>query len=267
MSAQASYSITPLLAPLGSRRRPGRSIPDVKFIVAHDTGNAGASARGHARFYRNDPNPPLNKVSSAHIFVDDEDIVETVPALTASPEQALHVLRSVPTDNLIFGVDANAAAIGVELCYGGTIDADAAYDRFVWTLATLCKTFNLDPAHRIVGHQVLDPERRSDPDNALSRSGRSYAQLLVDVPARFGQVNGMSGLIGSAAIVAGNARATVNLNRREAASGTSARTGAFRPGDPVAVTKIVPGQKVMGIDLWCQLPEGDFCWSGGLVQP
>ncbi len=259
------YPILPDLATLGSRRRPGRPITKVEFIVAHDTGNPGASARAHARWYRNDPNPPANRVSSAHLFVDDLNIVETVPALTEAPEQALHVLYSVTTDNALFGFDANRAAIGVEYCYGGNIAADAAYDRFVFVLARLCKVFSLDPATRITGHHVLDPVRKTDPVGGLAASGRTYDGLLTDVAARFAAVGGNPAAIGSQAVRVGAARATVNLNRRREPTGAAVRTGGFRPGDGVTVAEVVPGQRVMGNDRWCRLPEGDFCWSGGLV--
>ncbi len=121
------YPVVADYATLGSKRRPGTSIAQVKFIVAHDTGNPGASARNHARWYRNDPNPPPKLVSSAHIFVDDLDIVETIPALTGDPEVAYHVRYSVDTDNKMFEADANSSAIGVEYCFGGTIDAADTY--------------------------------------------------------------------------------------------------------------------------------------------
>ncbi|GAA3327582.1 hypothetical protein GCM10020331_068100 [Ectobacillus funiculus] len=55
--------------------------------------------------------------SSAHTFVDDQRIIEMIPI----DEVAYHVRYSVPTDNELYGYNANSAAIGVELCYGGNI--------------------------------------------------------------------------------------------------------------------------------------------------
>lgn len=261
---QASYPIVPIHAILGSKRRPGQTIAEVKFIVAHDTGNVGASARGHAAWYRNDPNP--KSTSSAHLFVDDEDIVETVPALTAPAEWAYHVLFGLQKDNQMFNADANSSAIGVEYCFGGTIDADKAYDRYVWVLARLCQKFNLSPASRIVGHQVLDPDRRSDPDDGLKRSNRSYATLLTDVVARFATLGDPPSETQVTMIRPGRARATVNLNRRKEPRRSADKLDALKPGDEITVAEVVKGEMVMGTDRWCQIAEKDFCWSGGLVM-
>lgn len=254
-------------AHLGSKRRPGQTIAPVKFIVAHDTGNPGASARGHANWYRSDPNPAW--VSSAHLFVDDTRIVETIPAFT-SPERAYHVLYSVPTDNMMFGADANTSAIGVEYCYGGNIDPAAAYDRYVWTLAQLCLVHSLDPANRIVGHQVLDPARKIDPGNGLAASGLgySYDKLLADVVTRFADVTDNSIAPGSDAIVKDKlARATVHLNLREKATSKSKKMGQIKPGETIAIKEIIEdGETVMGITKWCKIAENNFCWSGGLVR-
>lgn len=268
MSIETAYDVIPDLAVLGSTRRPGRAIvPFVRFVVAHDTGNPGASARAHARWYRNDPNPPPDAVSSAHLFVDDKEIIECIPALTGAPEQALHVLNRLPKDNELYGYDANRAAIGVEYCYGGTIDAGAAYERYVWVLAKLCHTFTLDPAHDVVGHQVLDPERRSDPGQGLQASGRTYAGLLRDVVACFNRFPANGVAAGSRALQPRQpARATAYLHIRPDPTTQQMPIGMMKPGDPVDMVQMVSGEAVFGIDQWCQLTQGGFCWSGA-VRP
>jgi uncharacterized protein YjgD (DUF1641 family) len=38
---------------------------------------------------------------------------------------------------------------------------------------------------------ILDPERRTDPQNGLSHSGRSYKQLLLDVVKEYGECTNM----------------------------------------------------------------------------
>lgn len=257
------FAIIAKYAILGSRRRSGRKIAKVRFLVAHDTGNPGASADAHARNYRNNPNPPPGQVSSAHLFVDDEAIVETVPALTAAPEQASHVRDSRPLDNRLYGVDANQGAIGVEYCFGGSIDSGAAYERYVWVLAALCAEFGLDPTRDIVSHQLLDPDRRTDPEDGLSRSGRSYAKLLDDVLATFRGSGGKAGQIGSGRIVPGAYKTSVNLVLRSAPARSGDRLDVLPPGTDVAVTKIVEGEAVNGNRDWCA-HAGGFVWSGGL---
>lgn len=258
------FDIIPDHAIHGSRRRPGRAIARVRFVVVHDTGNPDASARAHARYYRNDPNPPWSTVSSAHLFVDDRDIIETIPAFE-EVEQALHVLRDKPTDNVLYGVDANEAAIGVEYCFGPNIDADRAYERFVWTVAALCEQHKLDPSRDVVGHQILDPKRKVDPGAGLARSKRSYEGLLADVVKEYkSAVGGAGGIRGSGALAGTTVRAAVRLRLREQPD-TAARTiEIIEPGTQFKVVKIVPGTRVSGNDEWCELGKG-FCWSGGVV--
>src|SRR6266545_4689932 len=142
------YAITPRYLTAPSRRRPGRPIsPEVKFVVAHDTGNPGSTASGNLAYYERSRE---EMSASAHLFVDDREIVECIPALTEAPEKAWHVLYGVATDNQLFGFDANDAAIGVEYCYGGAIAADEAYRKYVWLIAYTCHHFGLDPATSVV---------------------------------------------------------------------------------------------------------------------
>ncbi|MGC3996415.1 MAG: N-acetylmuramoyl-L-alanine amidase [Anaeromyxobacter sp.] len=113
------YAITPAYLTAPSRRRRGIALGrGVRFLVAHDTGNRGSTAAGNVAYYERTRDL---KAASAHLFVDDRAILECVPALTAPPEKAWHVLYDVPTDNQVFGADANDAAIGVEYCWGGRI--------------------------------------------------------------------------------------------------------------------------------------------------
>jgi len=154
--------------------RSGQKISKVRFIVSHDTGNPGSTAYGN-RNYFNSQQPS----ASAHTFIDDKYILEIIP-LT---EKAWHVRYDRTADNRMFGANANDAAIGVELCYGGKINFNEAYKRYVWYHAYLCNRFNLNPSKHIVAHSTLDPERRSDPLNALRPHGVSWAEFIEDVTA------------------------------------------------------------------------------------
>lgn len=165
------YQITLDYIDIGNSR-PGISIEDAKFIVSHDTGNPGSTAYAN-RNYFNDVQP----TSSAHTFIDDKYILEIIPL----DEKAWHVRYGKPTDNDMYGEDANDAAIGVELCFGGNIDFWQAYDRYVWYHAYLVDKYALDPDKDIVAHSTLDPERRTDPQNALHRYGVSWSQFISDV--------------------------------------------------------------------------------------
>lgn len=182
MSFKMKYNIVSDYLPVPSSRRPGKKLDKVAFVVAHDTGNKNSTAKNNVTYYRNSCN---REKASAHIFVDDKEIRECIPALTAAAEKAWHVIYNVTTDNRLYGDDANDAAIGVEYCYGSNIDADEAYRRYLWVLAYICYKFDLDPSKTIVGHMVLDPGRKTDPQNGLSASGRSYKQLLLDVVSEY----------------------------------------------------------------------------------
>ncbi len=181
-----------------SNTRPGLRLitGEPAFFVAHDTGNPGASADNHYRYF----NVLTDRSASAHTFVDDKQILEIIPAGTASDpaEKAWHVLYNVTTDNERFGYDANDAALGVELCYGGSIDFEEAYKRFVWYLAFCCKRWNKDPRLFIPSHKQLDPARKIDCDNALKLGGRTLKDLIADVTT---EVN--SGVIPDAGASAG----------------------------------------------------------------
>lgn len=166
----------------GTQRRSGIALLPVRFIVAHDTGNPNSTARGNVSYYKSSANV---SAQSAHLFVDDKDIVECIPTFTGTPEKAWHVRYDLTGDNQRYGDDANDVAIGVEYCYGSNINAAEAYKRYVWTLAYLCFKFNLPPTGTIVGHFELDPTRRTDPKNGLSASGRTFEQLLQDVVAEY----------------------------------------------------------------------------------
>lgn len=152
--------------------RSGKRIEEVKFIVSHDTGNPGSTAHNNRKYF--DEQQPS---ASAHTFIDDKYILEIVPLY----EKAWHVMYQKPMDNKMFGADSNDASIGVELCWGPGIKFEEAYKRYVWYHVYLCKTFNLDPRKHIVSHKTLDPERKTDPDNALNRHGITWKQFLDDV--------------------------------------------------------------------------------------
>lgn len=160
------YPITAMYIDQKWPQRPqGDRIP--RYTVAHDTGNPGSTALQNAKYFNS-----RALSASVHTFIDDRNIIETIPLW----EKAWHVRRNVS--------DAIDWAIGVELCYGGTINFNEAYKRYVWYFAYLCRRFNLDPLKQIKGHFQLDPTRRTDPVNALSKYGKTYQGFLNDVNAK-----------------------------------------------------------------------------------
>jgi len=130
-------------------------MPSVQFIVAHDTGNPGSTARANVSYYENSRD---QMSASAHLFVDDKEIIECVPALTGPAEKAWHVVYDTPIDNSIFGDDAN-------------------------DLAAICHRFDLNPITKITGHYIIDPKRKIDPQNSLKMIGKNLVDLKKDVEA------------------------------------------------------------------------------------
>jgi len=193
MSFQQKYTIKKkYLTPHSKspRRRPGIPMEKVAFIVAHDTGNPGSTAEGNVNYYE----ATYNKQSaSAHIFVDDKEIIECIPLLTGKPEKAWHVLYNVTKDNEMYGDDANDVAGGIELCWGKGINGEEAYKRYVWVLAYACYKFGLNPSKHIVGHEILDPGRKIDPSNGLKHIGKTYQQLRNDVIKEYNECIGREG--------------------------------------------------------------------------
>lgn len=188
---RSRFEIVRRYIPFSPNTRPGAKMPRVLFLVAHDTGNPGATAEQHWNYfgrvlpadYRR--NPKTCRFASAHTFIDDTVILELIPTGTGTdaPEKAWHVRYETPEDNRLFGNDANDTAIGTELCFGGRIDFAKAYERYVWYHALLCDRYGFEPARHIVGHFRLDPGRKTDPQSALARYGVSFAQFLRDVEA------------------------------------------------------------------------------------
>lgn len=160
-----------------SKRRSGIKMDKVSFLVAHDTGNAGSTAMQNVKYYERSRD---DQSASAHIFVDDRQIIECIPFLLEKPEKAWHVLYNVDTDNKMFGDDANDVAGGIELCFGGHINIAESYKRFVWLMAYACHVHNVSPKN-IVGHFQLDPKRKTDPQGALKRINKTMINLIEDI--------------------------------------------------------------------------------------
>lgn len=260
------FIIIPRYIPAPSRRRAAIPLQKVRFLVAHDTGNPGSTAAGNVKFYINTcQTVEPAKTASAHLFVDDKEIIECVPALTGPPEKAFHVFRKVTKDNELYGINANDGAIGVEYCYGGAINADKAYEKFVWVLARLCFKFELDPSKDIVGHFFLDPARKTDPVTGLARSRRTYEQLLRDVEAEFKIAIGHAPPPPVEAIQSGEVTVSVRLNLREAPSTRAAVIQVLPPGTVIKFTALITnGEPVNNNSLWYKDANGNFFWSGGV---
>jgi N-acetylmuramoyl-L-alanine amidase len=173
MSFKMKYPIKQDFIAAGTKRRSGAKIQKHLFGVLHDTGNSGSTAANNVSYFKRTAN---EQSASAHTFIDDKEIIECIP----TDEKAWHVLYNVTTDNNLYGDDANDVAIGVELCFGGAISFAEAYERYVWYCAYISYKFGFPPS-KWIGHEKLDPARKTDPTNALRRYGKTYEGLLTDI--------------------------------------------------------------------------------------
>lgn len=257
-----SYTIIQSFLPTPSKRRSGLKMPSIKFLVAHDTGNPKSTARNNVNFYTRTSH---DVEASAHLFVDDKEIIECIPAFT-EPEKAWHVWRSTTIDNEMFGVNSNDCAIGVEYCYGDNINADEAYKRYVWILAKLCVDNHLDPMRHIVGHFFLDPKRKTDPVTGLAHSRRTYDQLLRDVDHEAAVQN--NAVVAPVVTPQPVSLTTVGrVNVRQGRPSTLAEVSrVLEKGTSVTLVGfIINGQAVNGNSKWYQTNNDEWIWSGGLI--
>lgn len=266
MPFKEKFTIASKYIPKPSRRRSGQMINNVRFLVAHDTGNPGSTARQNVTYYINTAHSvPPKQTASAHLFVDDKEILECVPALLAKPEKAWHVLYRVPKDNELYGANANDSAIGVEYCYGGSIDADKAYDKFVWVLAKLCYLYNLDPAKSVVGHFFLDPQRKTDPVTGLAHSRRTYEKLLRDVVEEYKECTGVAVPSFTVTDVQGDAITTARLNIRSLPTTKSSVVQVIAANTALKYTgKVDAGESINNNTVWYKDENGNYFWSGGI---
>ena len=93
--------------------------------------------------------------------------------------QRKHVLYDTPTDNAWYGVDANDGAFGVEACYfTNQSRSKKALDNACRVMATLCKSWNINPKNEMPGHQDIQADKQ-DPGNILSACGYGRRDMKV----------------------------------------------------------------------------------------
>jgi N-acetyl-anhydromuramyl-L-alanine amidase AmpD len=264
------YKIIQKYIPAYSLRRSCKPIQKVVFVVAHDTGNKDTTALQNVNYYcrtcNNQDNDPNWRNASAHIFVDDTSIIECVPALTGPPEKAWHVLYDVKADNYLYGCDANDSAIGVEYCYGPSINADEAYKRYIWVIAFICSKFQLNIQSAICGHFILDPQRRCDPVSGLSFSRRTYEQMLKDIIYEYDICTGGQEKQFNVIQDTGDKLTTGRLNIRKSSPDTRADIVNTVPSGTVLTHEgyVSDGMAINGNSKWFINKEGNFFWSGGV---
>lgn len=115
-----------------------RPLSAIKFIVIHDTANdkRGADADAH---YRN-LQRPNSRVGSAHYYVDDKEIVQTIDDSVV----AWSVGDKWAIKNRTRADVTNYNSVSVELCINQGIDKAKAYQNLLWLTRYLMTKFNAE---------------------------------------------------------------------------------------------------------------------------
>ena len=128
-----------------------RNTNAIKWLVVHYTANDGDSAKGNGNYFKN--NKPK---ASAHYFVDDDVIVNSVP-----DDYIAYAVGGKKYNNnggKYYGVCTNANSISIELCdtqRNGKSDLSSETRKNAIELARyLCKKYNIDKNHVIRHYDV-----------------------------------------------------------------------------------------------------------------
>ena len=125
-----------------------RTVASIKYIVIHYTGNDGDTDESNANYFKN------NVVkASAHYFVDDDSITQSVPDLFTAWSVGGTKWKDCATTGggTMYGKITNANSISVEMCdtvRNGTIKASEQTMANTATLVkSLMKKYNIDINH------------------------------------------------------------------------------------------------------------------------
>jgi N-acetylmuramoyl-L-alanine amidase cwlH len=118
---------------------PRRGMVKPVFIVVHDTGNTnvGADAINHYKYFNGE-----NRNASAHYFVDDKRIVETV--------ETTNVSWHCGDGHGKYGI-TNNNSIGVEICVNSDGDYEKALENARKVIRFLMDFYNI-PINKVVRH-------------------------------------------------------------------------------------------------------------------
>ena len=128
-----------------------RNTNNIKWLVIHYTANDGDSAKGNGNYFKN--NKPK---ASAHYFVDDNVIVNSVPDNYTA--YAVGGKKYNNNGGKYYGVCTNSNSISIELCdteRNGKSDLSGKTRKNAIELARhLCKKYKIDENHVIMHYQV-----------------------------------------------------------------------------------------------------------------
>ena len=128
-----------------------RNTNNIKWLVIHYTANDGDSAKGNGNYFKN--NKPK---ASAHYFVDDNVIVNSVPDNYTA--YAVGGKKYNNNGGKYYGICTNSNSISIELCdteRNGKSDLSSETRKNAIELARhLCKKYKIDKNHVIRHYDV-----------------------------------------------------------------------------------------------------------------
>ena len=158
-----------LKAKQGNYNGTNRSLKSIKYIVMHYTGNVGDTAYNNVAYFHN----TLTK-SSAHFFVSDNDIWQSVEVTNAAYAVGLGAMTGPykGTNPTHYGICTNTNSVSIEMCGSATSrEASSKTKQTACELAvTLLKELNLTPSCVIRHYDV---------------TGKSCPAWAVEDPAKW----------------------------------------------------------------------------------
>ncbi len=136
----------------------------IKYIVVHDTGNSrrGAGANNHYLYFNGN-----NRNASAHYFIDDKVIIQTVEDINAS--------WHCGDGRGIYGI-TNSNSIGIEICINDDSDFKTAQENTLELIRSLMEKHNISK-EKVVRH--FDASRKICP-RTMSTNGWRAWKLFYD---------------------------------------------------------------------------------------
>lgn len=147
-----------------------RKLSDIKYIVIHYTGNysKGANARAHKKYLDG-----ATRYGSAHFFVDDEQIIQTV----GDSKVAWSVGDNQGHGRYLNGCN-NRNSISIEMCVNSDSDQEKTYKNVLELTKNLMKRFNIDADH-VCRH--YDVSRKDCPHNFRENNWALWWQFKEEI--------------------------------------------------------------------------------------
>lgn len=150
-----------------------------KYIVIHDTGNKswGANAEMHYKYFNGG-----NRNASAHFFVDDNQIIQTVEINNSS--------WHCGDGNGNYGIN-NQNSIGIEICVNEDGDYGTSLNNTKSLIVKLIKDYNI-PLSNVVRH--YDASRKMCPNSMSNNSWYKWNEFKNDINLMLNKQNKGAGL-------------------------------------------------------------------------